>query len=1204
MVRFGLDITEDKQTILNLNACNAGLYSKIAVNPKTIMITVKLMSKTQKVIRYVTAFKLTALAAAIALAGCSQDDSAAKPAAIDAQLPAQESASEPVKAIAMTDAKMAERAKAIRSQVSLDLADGLDMTLWASEDLMADPVALSMDNQGRAWVAITHRSNNSEFDIRPYPHWLTDSIAMESNEDRREFLHKTFAADKNLTEKDVPDRNEDGVHDWQDLAVVKEQVLQVSDTTGDGRADRAQTFLEDFNSEITDVLGGIYYDNRSKDLFLGIAPNAWRVSDTNNDGVADDKQAISEGFGVHVGFSGHGMSGVVKGPDGRIYYGIGDVGANITDVDGNQFPYPNQGVVVRSDPDGSNFEVFAHGVRNTHEFTFDKYGNLISVDNDGDHPGEFERVVYLVDGSDSGWRINWQFGKYTDPKNNTYKVWMDEDFYKPRFDGQAAHLLPPIAAYHAGPTGMVYNPGTALSERWKDHFFIVQYTGSAPRSGINAFTLEPDGAGFELASDESVMRGVQATGLDVGPEGALYTSDWIEGWGRNGKGRIWRLDAPGDAGSEARADTQQWLTSDFSQHDLETLTGLLSHADMRVRSEAQFELVDRNEQATLVAALNNSEQLARIHAIWGLGQIARDQADAAEPLLALLEDSDPEIRAQAAKVIGDAAYQAALPALLANLQHDSARVRFFATQALGRLGKGEATAPIIAMLEANNDQDVYLRQGGAIALARIGDTEALSALATHSSEAVRIAALVALRQLASPALAEFLDDDSQFVVTNAARAINDDLFVDDALPALAKLLGETPFSNEPLVRRVINANAFVADAAAAKRLADYAADTDAPAAMRAEAVDAMANWAEPSVFDRVSGRYRDEREGNGEDAKAALADVYPKLLKDTDAKVREASVNALGALVYADAAARLNSILTDDDSAEVRNAALVNLQKLDYADMQKAIYKALEDTSVKVRMTALGMVPSLDIPVSTKVDMHTILLAQGSVTEQQAALKSLAQIKAPEAEAVLTEQLQKLLAGEIQPAVKLELINAADNFGSDALAQLLTEYEAGKDRDDPLQVYAESLAGGDPDAGMALFRYNSTAQCVRCHVVGTRGSRVGPELTHIGQQLTEEQLLEAMVDPGARIAPGFGRISVTLTDGSSVEGLFAAESDTELTIETNDGKSVKVARADIAKQTNSPSGMPPMGLLLDKTQLRDLVAYLSNLDGAEAPESH
>jgi putative heme-binding domain-containing protein len=1167
------------------------------------------MPKTQKVTRYATLFRLTALAAAIALAGCSQDESAVAPGAVDVDLPAkdtsvQERTGQPVKAIAMTDAEMAARAKRISSQVSLDLADGVDMHLWASEDLMADPVALSMDNKGRAWVAITRRSNNSEFDIRPYPHWLTDSIAMETNEDRREFLHKTFAADKNLTEKDVPDRNEDGVHDWQDLAVVKEQVLQVSDTTGDGRADRAQTFLEDFNSEITDVLGGIYYDDHTDDLFLAVAPNAWRVKDTDNDGVVDEKLAISDGFGVHVGFSGHGMSGITKGPDGRIYYGIGDIGSHITDVDGNEYPYPNQGVVVRSDPDGSNFEVFAHGVRNTHEFTFDKYGNLISVDNDGDHPGESERVVYLVDGSDSGWRINWQFGKYTDPKNNTYKVWMDEEFYKPRFAGQAAHILPPIAAYHAGPTGMLYNPGTALSERWVDHFFIVQYTGSAPRSGINAFTLEPDGAGFELATDESVMRGVQSTGLDVGPEGALYTSDWIEGWGRNGKGRIWKLDTPETKGSEARTDTAKWLTSDFSQLELATLTKLLGHADMRVRSNAQFELVDRNQRATLTAALDSDEQLARIHAIWGLGQIARESVDAAEPLLALLDDADPEIRAQAAKVIGDAAYQPALQALLANLQHDNARVRFFAAQALGRLGNSDATAPIVAMLKANNDKDVYLRQGGAIALARIGDVEALAALADEPSEAVRVAAVVALRQLKSPALADFLNDDSQFVVTNAARAINDDLFVDDALPALAKLLGTTKFSNEPLLRRVINANAFVADAPAAKRLADYAADTKAPAAMRAEAVAALANWAEPSVFDRVSGRYRGERTGNGDDAKAALADVYPKLLKDADANVREASVNALGALVYADAATRLNDILSDDDSADVRNTALVNLQKLDYADIQKAIYQALEDDAVKVRMTALGMVPTLDIPVSTQVDMHTILLAQGSVTEQQAALKSLAQIKAPEAEAVLADQMQKLIAGDIAPAVKLELINAAENSGKDSLKQLVKEYEAGKDRDDPMQVYAESLAGGDAEEGRNIFRYSSTAQCVRCHVVGTRGNRVGPELTHIGQQLSDEQLLQAMVDPGGRIAPGFGRISVTLTDGTNVEGLFAAESDSELTIETNDGKSVKVARADIAKQTNSPSGMPPMGLLLDKAQLRDLVAFLSNLDGAEAPEGH
>ena len=41
---------------------------------------------------------------------------------------------------------------------------------------------------------------------------------------------------------------------------------------------------------------------------------------------------------------------------------------------------------------------------------------------------------------------------------------MDENMFKPRFAGQAAHIIPPVAAYHAGPSGMVYNPGTALTD--------------------------------------------------------------------------------------------------------------------------------------------------------------------------------------------------------------------------------------------------------------------------------------------------------------------------------------------------------------------------------------------------------------------------------------------------------------------------------------------------------------------------------------------------------------------------------------------------------------------------------------------------------------------------------------------------------------------------------------------------------------------
>jgi hypothetical protein len=156
-------------------------------------------------------------------------------------------------------------------------------------------------------------------------------------------------------------------------------------------------------------------------------------------------------------------------------------------------------------------------LRNTHEFVFDEYGNLISEDNDGDHTGEQERLVYIVNGSDAGWRTNWQFGKYRDPDNNTYKVWMDEKMYKPRFEGQAAYITPPIENFVSGPTGMLYNPGTALSPEWKNTFFVAEFVGNPTRSGIQAFKLKPKGATFELGEQKRMLNGVLATGIDLAP---------------------------------------------------------------------------------------------------------------------------------------------------------------------------------------------------------------------------------------------------------------------------------------------------------------------------------------------------------------------------------------------------------------------------------------------------------------------------------------------------------------------------------------------------------------------------------------------------------------------------------------------------------------------------------------------------------------
>ena len=145
-----------------------------------------------------------------------------------------------------------------------------------------------------------------------------------------------------------------------------------------------------------------------------------------------------------MAFGGHGISGVMLGPDGRFYWEVGDIGFNVVDKSGKRWVYPSQGAVLRSELDGSGFEVFAAGIRNLQEFSFDEHGNLMSVDNDGDHDGESERVLYIPYGSESGWRSNWQYGKYTDARNNRYNVWMDEGLYKPRHDrpGRATSCRP------------------------------------------------------------------------------------------------------------------------------------------------------------------------------------------------------------------------------------------------------------------------------------------------------------------------------------------------------------------------------------------------------------------------------------------------------------------------------------------------------------------------------------------------------------------------------------------------------------------------------------------------------------------------------------------------------------------------------------------------------------------------------------------
>lgn len=1076
-------------------------------------------------------------------------------------------------------------------QISAQLADGFSLKLWAPGPLLSNAVALSFDPYGVAYVAETSRRKSSDIDIRAHRDWMIEDLALESSEDARNFHLKKLAtelSDQNTWQEDF---NKDGLHDYRDLEVQTEYIRRIWDSDGDGRADVSHLFARDFNDMLTGVAAGILHHDQ--EVYLTAAPDVYRLKDVNKDGIADQRTKISHGYGFHIAYAGHDMSGLTIGPDGKIYWSIGDMGVNVVDENGKRWAYPHEGAVMRANPDGSDFEVFAHGLRNPQEIAFDTYGNLISVDNDGDHPGEHERFVHIVEGSDTGWRIHWQYGKYDEP-NESYKVWMDEKLYVPHFPGQAAYLLPPLALAPDGPAGLAYHPGAALSSRWNNYFFASYFTGSSARSKVQAFQLKPKGASFSIENTTDVLSGIVPTGVNFGPDGALYVNDWKDGYDKKPTGRIWKLDVSNSDLEAVRTETQKLLQEGMRKRSLKELRKYIAHTDMRVRLAAQFEFARQKKSAALLDVVQNEQDLfARLHAIWGIGQLARVTSEEAAVLTPFLKDENEHIRAQTAKVMGDAKYAGSSEALIEQLKDASPRAQFFAAEALGKIKNLASFDPLVSLLEKTGESDPHLRHALVFALSRLEDDQALADLSTHASADVRIGAVVALRILRSPKIVAFLNDDQPLVLTEAARAINDDFSIPDALPALARKLEDAKIQDEVFIRRAINANLRLGDSESAQRLANYASQASASEAMRADALWALGYWPSPPVLDRVDGRYRKLEGHRTNEAKTAFASAFTALVKANPPDVIAAALTAAGRLNYTEAEPQAFRMLKSAaQSLPVRRAALQTLAQLKSPNLTEALNIALSARSLELRTDAQSLLGELDLPEKTLVAMLSKVLDVSTIPEKQKALASLAKIPSEEAAELLGQWMDKLNKKQIAPELQLDLLTAVENSSFDHLKELKADYEAAFDSTNVTAQYEAALYGGDPARGRRIFYRNNTAQCIRCHIVDGLGGEVGPELTNIASELDRKALLESLVDPSARIAPGYGTVILSLKNGEETVGVLQSENAEFVTLKDAEGKEKKIALSEVEERKTLPSGMFSMALVLSKEEIRDLVAFL------------
>ncbi len=1049
-------------------------------------------------------------------------------------------------------------------------ADGLSVELVAAEPLLANPVAFHIDDRGTFYVCETFRLHAGVTDNRRHTYWIDDDLACTTVEDRVAKYARHLG------------------DEFDSYAQHHERIRCIFDDDGDGVADRASVFADGFSDAAAGIAAGVLA--AGKHVYYTCIPHLWRLEDRDRDGVADGRSALHGGFGVHTALLGHDMHGLCFGPDGRLYFSIGDRGFNVTTAEGVRLEYPHTGAVLRCEPDGSHLEVFASGLRNPQELAFDRWGNLFTGDNNSDG-GDAARWVHVVQGGDSGWLMSFQYLGDRGP-------WNEEKLWHPAFAGQAAWIVPPVANLASGPSGLVYNPGcVALPPRYADHFFLCDFRGASAPSGVHAVRVLPKGAGFELDARSDLIWRVLATDVEFGPDGALYLTDWTEGWDAPGKGRIYRVSAADRRAAPDVSQTAALLRVGFADRSVEELLDLLGHADRRVRQGAQFALAGQGRPIVpqLVAVAGRpGRRIARVHALWALGQVARMSApDVLEDVGELLEDGDAEIRKQMARVAGDARYVAAAPALIECLDDPSARVRAAAAQALGALGHAPAFAPLCQMLAANADRDPVLRHAGVMGLLGTGDEDVLIEAIGTADPSVRRAVLLALRRLRHAAVARFLDDEERSIVVEAARAIHD-VPIEAARPALAAALMSAAAAERPFARRAIAANQWLGTRAAAHRLVEFATGGAGDEEMRALALAALGEWAAPSARDMVLGLWRPLPARDAGDAVAPLVAEFGAAVAAAPASVVIAAIDAARSLKADAVVPELMALVREPAvGATTRATALSAAGALRPEAARAELEQCAASAAPELRRAAVALAAKLE-PLAA-IPVLAAALTQGELSEQRHALQLLAAIPHANAAALIAAQVEALRAGGIAPELALDVVLAAQARPETEIQDALQSYRDAKPAGDPLRDWSETLVGGDVAAGEKVFREHVSATCTRCHRVAGDGGDAGPVLDGIGADRTRQDLLLALVQPTAAITEGYGTIAVTLDNGTTRVGAVRGESETVLRLKPEGEAEVEIPVSQIAARTEPVSSMPPMGGILTAAQLRDVVAYLASL---------
>ena len=1065
--------------------------------------------------------------------------------------------------------------------------DGWSRHLWAQEPHLANAVCLYVDHGGRVWIAESFRVNAGVTDMRAHMDWLEDELAARTVEDRVAFMRR---------------RTGDGFATYER---EHDRIRLLVDADGDGTCDTATVYADGFQGAAEGIGAGLLV--RGDEVWFTCIPDLWRLRDLDGDGVADERESVHGGFGVKIALLGHDMHGLRIGLDGRLYFSIGDRGLNVR-TEGKHFALPDRGAVLRCELDGSNLELYSTGLRNPQELAFDERGDLFTGDNNSDG-GDQARWVYVVPGGDTGWRHHYQYVNWP----NSRGPWNAEGQWKPYHEDQPWFLTPPIANVGSGPSGLARVP----DQGWGDlagAFVMCDFRGGARSSSIMGVRHEPAGAGFALVEAEPLVRDLLPTDCDFGPDGKLYVSDWVNGWGMTGKGRVFQLRPEGHAEDAAVAEVEELLGSGMRAREPRELQRLLLHASFDVRLEAQLELVARALAAPVgseeirecvgllleVAREATEHPLGRLHGIWGAQAVARQRplvSGIGGTLVPLLEDGDPEVRVQTLRALGELGEGASAPFIARALLADGRRERAAALRALAMAPDPRLTGAVLERIEQviteGAAQDPWLRSEAIHAL-EAATLQQLLGLLESPSEDVRRCAVVALRRRGSEELARALQDPDPDVWSEAARAIHE-VPVAAAAPALAGMLGVSG-SKAYDHRRAMAAARELHRAEDARAIATFVAANGRGGRLVEEGLRFLAEWQDPSPIDPVIGSWRPVQ------GSELPTDISPVSLI---AASRRAGRGALGHWLRLEGGrssaestqARTALVRDEGVDGEIRAEALRGLLGRDAPgalDLAEALLGAADG-----RVAAAALQGLARRQPERAVAALASRAADGDARDRQAAVLALGGIDHHDATVALARLLRAEAGTEASQgrAIAFELLEALATRTGSEVDEARSSW-ASVLASDPLDPRAALVrVGGSVEEGRRVFFEKAEVSCLRCHRVGGEGiSEVGPRLDGVGDRLTRDQLLESILAPNATLAEGYQSWTFALSDGTVLVGRIVEEDDTGLVVLDADGESHELGPDDVEARRKDVSAMPgDLAEKLSDRELRDLTEYLASL---------